>query len=83
MTYIKYGGGEYKFSAFGMDSNLSDHQFNIDCNIQKMLYMNLMATPNQKPIIDVHTKRKKSKHNNKESHQTKREESKKRRKEQS
>ena len=36
-----------------MGSNLRDHQLNIDCYLQKMLYTNLIVTTNQKPIIDM------------------------------
>ena len=60
-----------------MGSNLSEHQLNIDCYRQKMLYTNLMVTTNQKPAI--HTQRIKRKQFNyitKESHQTVEEESK-------
>ena len=36
-----------------MGSNLSDHQLNIDCYMQKMFYTSLMVTTNQKTVIDV------------------------------
>ena len=36
-----------------MGSNLSKHQLNIDCYMQKILYTNLMVTTNQKPAIDM------------------------------
>ena len=70
---------EYKCSAFRMCSNLSDHQLNIDCYIHRMLYMNSMATKNQKPAVDTQKiKRKESTHNTKASHQMTREERKRR-----
>lgn len=34
-----------------MCSNLSDHKLKVDCYIQKMLYMNITVTTNQKPVI--------------------------------
>ena len=46
-----------------------------------LLYTNLMVTKNQKNIIDTHTKkRKKYKHNTKDSHQITSEENKRRKK---
>ena len=46
-----------------MGSNVSDHQLNIDCYMQKMSYTNLMATTHQKPVIDMQEiRRKKSKY---------------------
>jgi len=36
-----------------MDVNLGDHQLNIDCYMQKMLYTNLMVTTYEKPVIDM------------------------------
>ena len=61
-----------------MDSNLSDHQLNVACYIPKMLYMKLMVTTHQKPVIDMQKKikRKVSKYITKESQQTMREEGK-------
>ena len=54
-----------------MSSNLSDHQLNIDCYMQKRLYTNLMVTTNQKLEIDMQRiKRKESKYITKESQQT-------------
>lgn len=50
-----------------MGSNISDHQLNVDYCMQKMLYVNLMVTRNQKLIIDTQKiKREKSKHKTKE-----------------
>ena len=34
-----------------MDLNLSDYQLNIDYYMCKMLYINLIVTTNQKPVI--------------------------------
>ena len=63
-----------------MASNLHDHQLNIDCYMQKMLYTNLKVTTNQKPVIDMQKiKRKESKYTTKECQQTTREEGKRRR----
>ena len=54
-----------------MCSNLCDHQLNIDRHILRMFYRNLMIAKHQKPIIDTQNiKRKKGKHNRKESHQS-------------
>ena len=51
--------------------------------IYMLLYMNLMITKNQNPIIDTYTQqRKEAKNNTKNSHRITRKESKKRRKEQ-
>ena len=48
-----------------------------------LLFMNLIVTTNQKPIIDTHTRKGNvSKHNTKDSHQITSKESKRRRKEQ-
>ena len=61
------------------DSNLSDHQLNIDCYTQKMLNTNLIVTTNQKLVIDMQKiKKKESKYITKVSQQTMREESKRR-----
>ena len=66
-----------------MDSNLSDHQLNIDCYMHRMLYRNLMVTINQKPCNKCRKNKEKGVQNNiKESHQIAREKSKRRRKEQ-
>lgn len=53
-----------KFDTFRMWSNISNNQL-INFYIHRLLYMNLMVTKNQKPIIDTHTKKKRmeSKHN--------------------
>ena len=54
-----------------MGSNLSDHQLNIDCCKQTMLYINLIVATNRKLVIDMYTiKRKECKYNTKESQQT-------------
>ena len=66
-----------------MHSNLSDHQLKIDYYMHRLLYMNFMVTTNQKHITDTQKiKRKKYKHNTKESHQITVEENKRRIKEQ-
>ena len=36
-----------------MGSNLSNHQLNIDCYMQKMLYTNVMVTTNQKTVTEL------------------------------
>ena len=36
-----------------MISNLSDHKLNTDCCMKKTLYMNLMVTTNQKPVLGM------------------------------
>lgn len=72
--------GEVK--PFRMCSNLGDHQLNTDRYTHKMLYLNPMATTNQKPTIDTQKhEEKESKCDTKASHQTTKEEGK-RRKEQ-
>ena len=38
-----------------MSSKLNNHQLNIVCYMQKMLYMNLMVVTNQKPVINIQT----------------------------
>ena len=49
--------------AFTMSSNLSDHQLSIDTYMYKILYINLVETRNQKPVIDMQKiKRKESKY---------------------
>ena len=64
-----------------MHLNLRDQQLN-HIYIERLLYINLPVTTNQKSIIDTHTgRRKEFKHNTKDSHQITREENK-RRKEQ-
>jgi len=35
-----------------MCSNLSDYQLNIDCYTHRMLYVNVVVTTSQNPIID-------------------------------
>ena len=51
-----------------MSTHLSNHQLNIDCYMQKILYTNLMATTGQKPVKHTQNKkRKESKFINKES----------------
>ena len=53
-----------------MGSYLSDHELNIDCYMHKMLFINLMVTTNQKPVINIQKiKRKESKYITKESQQ--------------
>ena len=42
-----------------MGSNLNHRQFNIDCYTQKMLYTNLMASTNPKPVTDLQSKKRK------------------------
>ena len=68
-------GREWKFNAFTMGSNLSNHQLNIDSYMQRMLYINLMVTTNQKSVTYM-GKNKEKKPITKESHQTTRQESK-------
>ena len=51
----------------------------MECYMHKMLYINVMVTTNQKPVIDMEKiKRKESKYITKESQQTMREESRRR-----
>ena len=51
-----------------MGSNLSDHQLNTDCYMQKISLTDLMVTTNQKPVADMQKiKSKKSKYITKES----------------
>ena len=53
-----------------MGSNLNDHQLNKGCYMQKRLYINIMGTTNQKPLINMETiKRKKSIYTTKENQQ--------------
>ena len=60
-----------------MDTNLSNHQFNIDGPMQKMLYIKLMLVTNPKLVIDMQKiKRKESKSMTKESQVFVREENK-------
>lgn len=54
-----------------MHSNLSDHQFTIDCYIHRLLSMSLNITTNPKSMINTQKiKKKESKHNTTQSHQT-------------
>ena len=47
--------------------SLSDHQFEIDCHIHRLLYLNHMIATNEKPKIKTQIiKRKEYKHNTKE-----------------
>ena len=69
---------------FRMCSNLTCYQLKIDWYIHRLIYVSLMVTTKQKPIVSKETQnitRIESKHNTKESHQTTQGESKKRRKE--
>ena len=75
-TYNKGGGGR-------MGSNIRTHQCNMDCDMQKRLYINQMVTTNQKPITDTQkVKRKESKYITKECQQTVRTENRKKLQEQ-
>ena len=50
--------------------NLRDYQFKIIAYLYRLLYINLMVTTNQKPILKANTKmRKKWKHNTKDKRQ--------------
>ena len=54
-----------------MGSNFSNHHPYIDCYKQRMLYIKLMVTTSQKPVIDMQKiMRKESKHIIKESYYT-------------
>ena len=54
--------------------NLNDHQFEIDWNIHRLLYLNHMIITNQKLKINTQIlKRKEYKHNTKENYQITRE----------
>ena len=58
--------------------NLNDHQLNMDCQILKMLYINLTVTTNPTPILDKQKiKGKTIKYNTTETHQSQREKEKK------
>ena len=48
-------------STFRVRLILSNHQLKIDCHKHSLLYMNLMVTTNQKPIIDIPKKGKERK----------------------
>ena len=74
--------GGSKNVVFRMCLNLSDYQLKAICCVYRFMYINLMVTTNQKPIIATQkVKGKEPKHKAKENHQTTREETK-RRKEQ-
>ena len=45
---------------FKMHLKLRDQQFKTIMYIYRLLYKNLMATTNQKFIIDIHTKKKRN-----------------------
>ena len=61
--------------AFSKRSNLRDHQFNIDCYLHRLLYMNLVVITNHVFVINTQIiKRKEPKHNTKDSHEIAREE---------
>ena len=47
--------------------NLSDHQFNTDCHILRLLYTNLMVTGK---LLYIPKIKKKTKHDTTESHQS-------------
>lgn len=60
-----------------MGSNLSSHELNTGCYMQKMLYTNPIIITNKKPVIDMQKlKTKEYKYITKENQQTMREESK-------
>ena len=69
------GGGEYKCRVSKMHLKLRDQQLKTSTYKYKLVYKNLMVTEKQKSIIDIHRK-KKSKHNTKNSQQIKREQNK-------
>ena len=70
-------GGEYKCRVFKMHLKLRDQQLKTIMHLYRWLYKNLMLTTNQKPVIDIRTKKKKeSRYNTKDSHQIMREENK-------
>ena len=60
-------GGEYKCKIFEVHLKLRDQQFK---QSYKQLQQNLMITTNQKSKIDIHTKKKESKHSTKDSNQS-------------
>ena len=43
-----------------MHLNLREHQLRIIMHIHRLLYTNIMATTNQKSVIDKHTKRERN-----------------------
>ena len=74
-------GREYKCRVVKMHLKLRDQQLKTIMHLYRWLYKNLMLTTNQKPVIDIRTKKKKeSRYNTKDSHQIMREENKIRRK---
>ena len=62
--------GEYKCRILEMHLKLRDQQLKTIFFIYRLLYQNHMVTVKQKSTLDIHTKKKKkSKHNTKNSHQ--------------
>ena len=67
--------GRVKMQSFIIHSYLTCYQLKTDCCIYRLLYVRLMVTPKQKPIVGTQKiMGKESKHNTIESHQTTREE---------
>jgi len=57
--------------SFKMWSNLCCYELKIDYCRDKLLYVSLLVTTKQKPVVNIHMiKRKQYKHTTKESHQT-------------